>query len=512
MSNQEKKRKNNILSFFQPKIDNLSSSERIEPHASIHIEEPGPPSKSKRVVFDETSLERDPRLRISMLQHPVNHRDEIRRAYIKMGPYQPKLSEYPRSESGKQHRRFQYTWFKKFPWLEYSLSKDAIFCFPCYLFELSEAQQSTFTIEGFQSWKRVNDGAKCVFLSHIGSSNSTHNKSSKSVVDLMNVTRHIDVVMNQETSERIQKNRLRLAATIECVHWLSLQGRGLRGHDESSYSQNRGNFIEMLKLLGKWNASIEDVILDKAPGNARYTSPEVQKEILHIIGNRVRKKIRDEIGDFKFCILVDEAKDVSNKEQMTIILRFVDAHGFPRERFFQIVHVHDTTAATLKKKICDVLTRYNLEIHNMLGQGYDGASNMSGAFNGLQALFLNDCPYAYYVHCFAHRLQLALVAVAEKEISIWLFFSNLTTIVNLVTSSSKRNAELQSYQVTESARSVVAGERETGRGANQIGTLQRAGRWRYNITLSMFCRFLNLTSSITKILKILLMRNVWRLR
>lgn len=68
------------------------------------------------------------------------------------------------------------------------------------------------------------------------------------------------------------------------------------------------------------------------------------------------------------------------------------------------MHVHDTTAATLKKEVCDVLTRYNLEIHNMRGQWYDDASNMSDAFNGLQALFLKDCPYAYYVHCFAHRL------------------------------------------------------------------------------------------------------------
>ncbi|XP_073024190.1 uncharacterized protein [Primulina eburnea] len=182
----------------------------------------------------------------------------------------------------------------------------------------------------------------------------------------------------------------------------------------------------MLKLLGKWNASIGDVILDKAPGNARYTSQEVQKEILHIIGNRVRNKIHDEIRDSKFCILVDEAKDVSNKENMAIILRFVDAHG------------------------------------------YDGASNMSGAFKGLQALFLEDCQYAYYVHCFANRLQLALVSAAEKEISIWLFFSNLTTIANLVTYSSKRNAKLQSYQVNEIARSIVTGERETGRGTNQI--------------------------------------------
>ncbi|XP_047320270.1 zinc finger MYM-type protein 1-like [Impatiens glandulifera] len=391
-----------------------------------------------------------------------------------MGPYQPMLSEYPRSEFGKQQRRFQYSWFKKFPWLEYSPSKDAVFCFPCYLFESGKSQQSAFTVEGFKSWKHVNDGGKCAFLSHEGGSNSVHNTSSNLVVDLMNVTRHIDKVMNRESSEQIQKNRLRLTATIESVRWLSLQACALRGHDESLDSQNRGNFIEMLKLLGKWNDSIANVILEKAPGNAKYTSPEVQKEILHIIGNRVRNKIRDEIGDSKFCILVDEAKDISNKEQMAIIFRFVDVNGVLRERFFQIVHVNDTTAATLKKEICNVLTRYNLEINNMRGQGYDGASNMSGIFNGLQALFLKDCPYAYYVHCFAHRLQLALVTAAEKEISIWLFFSNLTTIINLMTSS-KRNTELQSAQANEIARSIADGERELGRGANQIGNLQRPG-------------------------------------
>ncbi|KAK3204615.1 hypothetical protein Dsin_018661 [Dipteronia sinensis] len=51
----------------------------------------------------------------------------------------------------------------------------------------------------------------------------------------------------------------------------------------------------------------------------------------------------------------------------------------------------------------------NFVVFNMRGQ--DGVSNMGGAWNGLQSIFLNDCPYAYYIHCFAHRLQLALVVV-----------------------------------------------------------------------------------------------------
>jgi len=42
--------------------------------------------------------------------------------------------------------------------------------------------------------------------------------------------------------------------------------------------------------------------------------------------------------------------------------------------------------------------------NNIRGQGYDGANNMRGECNGLQALFINDCPYAYYVHCLAHQL------------------------------------------------------------------------------------------------------------
>ncbi|PRQ20388.1 hypothetical protein RchiOBHm_Chr7g0227621 [Rosa chinensis] len=89
---------------------------------------------------------------------------------------------------------------------------------------------------------------------------------------------------------------------------------------------------------------------------------------------------------------------------MAIILRFVDCQGIIRERFFKIVSVPNTTSQTLKDEISKVLTMYNLQVRNMRGQGYDGASNMRGIYNGLQALFLEECPYAYYVHCFAHRL------------------------------------------------------------------------------------------------------------
>ncbi|KAG4154317.1 hypothetical protein ERO13_D03G050850v2 [Gossypium hirsutum] len=60
--------------------------------------------------------------------------DESRRAYIKVEPYEPILSEYPASNSKKHPHYFQPSWFKQFSWLEYSPSKDAVFCLPYFLF------------------------------------------------------------------------------------------------------------------------------------------------------------------------------------------------------------------------------------------------------------------------------------------------------------------------------------------------------------------------------------------
>ena len=187
-----------------------------------------------------------------------------------------------------------------------------------------------------------------------------------------------------------------------------------RGNDESHDSSNRGNFIEVVKFMGRCNIDIDNVVLDNAPGNAKYIASSIQKEILHIFAKNVRKLIREEIGNSKYCILVDEAVDEANKEQMAIILRYVDCHGFIRERFFDMVSVPDTRALTLKNDITTVLGQHELLVENLCGQEYNGASNKCGAWNELQALFLQNCPYTYFVHYFAHRLQLALNGVAKE--------------------------------------------------------------------------------------------------
>jgi hypothetical protein len=127
---------------------------------------------------------------------------------------------------------------------------------------------------------------------------------------------------------------------------------------------------------------------------------------------------------------------------MAIVLRFVDKDGFIHECFFDLVHVKDISALILKNGISDVLSRYRLDIQNIRGQGYNGASNMRDEWNGLQALFLNNCPCTYYVHCFAHRLELALIAASREVGYVHECFTNLNFIVNVANVSCKRHDQL----------------------------------------------------------------------
>ncbi|KAH1121335.1 hypothetical protein J1N35_004495 [Gossypium stocksii] len=89
--------------------------------------------------------------------------------------------------------------------------------------------------------------------------------------------------------------------------------------------------------------------------------------------------IWEDIGDPKFCIMVDETRDESKKKM-------------------------ETRSLALEKAICEVLLCHCLNVGDIHGQGYDGASNMRGEWNDFQALFATNFRFAYYVHYLAYHL------------------------------------------------------------------------------------------------------------
>ena len=68
-------------------------------------------------------------------------------------PVQPVI-KYPPSMFGTTKWSFQSRWYEQFPWLEYSVSLDAAFCFACRFF-ITSSPDLTFTSVGFKDWKHA---------------------------------------------------------------------------------------------------------------------------------------------------------------------------------------------------------------------------------------------------------------------------------------------------------------------------------------------------------------------
>ncbi|KAL9675399.1 hypothetical protein QQ045_003601 [Rhodiola kirilowii] len=420
--------------FLKRKTPSSASEDRDSTANTSNIV---PQGSSALEYVDLNDLPWDPADRPKIREYHPNQRDEIRRKYLLRGPCQPRGHSFPQKLVVGSLRRFNVEWFDQYGnWLEYSIKEDKAFCLCCYLFKYSG--KDAFVTEGFSSWNKSERLA-----SHVGNVNSFHNRSVKRGDDLMRQAQSIVVALNKQSEITKKEHRIRLNASIDVSRFLLNQGLPFRGHDECEESNNRGNFMELIKYTGSLNQSINNVILGKAPGNNQMVSPKIQKDIVHCFSQEVIRRIIEEIGDDVFTLLVDESSDVSYKEQMAVILRFVDKYGIIKERFIGVVHVKDTSTMSLKSAIDSLFSEYGLSLKSVRGQGYDGASNMNGEFNGLRALISQENSSAYYVHCFAHQLQLVVVAISKKHFEVGDFFEKLSLLLNVVGASCKRRDMLR---------------------------------------------------------------------
>jgi hypothetical protein len=60
----------------------------------------------------------------------------------------------------------------------------------------------------------------------------------------------------------------------------------------------------------------------------------IQKDIANVVASKTLNVILKDLGESLFAILVDESCEISVKEQLTIILRYVDKQGYMIECFF----------------------------------------------------------------------------------------------------------------------------------------------------------------------------------
>ncbi|CAI9259508.1 unnamed protein product [Lactuca saligna] len=323
----------------------------------------------------------------------------IRRTYLQKGRFQPQNYKFPQSTFGGKQRRLNISWFddNKY-WLEYSIKENAAFFLCCYLFKSDVPNQGGsdhFVKSGFKAWNR-----KSGLDDH--KAGTPHNIDVQRCQNLMNQRQSITSAFEKQIILQEKEYRTHLNASIDCVRILLRQGLAFRGHDEKDDSDNK---------------------------------------------DAVMNVIMEDLGKECLTILVDESHDVSCKEQLALVLRFVNKNREVVERFVVLRHVSDTSALTLKATIYDMLSKWNLSHTSTRGQGYDGASNMSGAFNGLKTLIMNETKCAYIIPCFSHQLQLALVFVAKNH--------------------------MKKEQADKVMEALVEGELESGIGLNQEVGIKR---------------------------------------
>ena len=132
--------------------------------------------------------------------------------------------------------------------------------------------------------------------------------------------------------------------------------------------------------------------------------------MITIISSTIRNKIIKEIQDAKFfSLLADEVTDCSNLEQLSVVLRFVDANKQIREEFLDFITIERITGESLSAALLSWLEEHEIDVDFCRGQGYDGASSTSSSSVGVQARICQISPLALYTHCQSHQLNLCVV-------------------------------------------------------------------------------------------------------
>ena len=103
---------------------------------------------------------------------------------------------------------------------------------------------------------------------------------------------------------------------LASIRFLAQERLALRGDVEKS-----SNLIQLLRLRTEDKPEILQWI-EKSTHN--HTSAENQNKVLELMAHHALRKILDNIRSSPFiAVMVDETTDKSNKEQLTLVLRWI---------------------------------------------------------------------------------------------------------------------------------------------------------------------------------------------
>jgi hypothetical protein len=160
--------------------------------------------------------------------------------------------------------------------------------------------------------------------------------------------------------------------------------------------------------------------------------------MISILGGQIHKLIIEEIGSGPYSIIIDETTDLSRDEQVAFCIRYV-YKGQIKERFVKFNTTASTRSADLEQIVLRHLRELGLSGNFIVGQSYDGASNMSGIYTGLAARLREKFKTAIYIHCYDHRLNLSIKDACSQVSEIRNALGTLNSMHSFIEGSAKRH-------------------------------------------------------------------------
>ena len=199
--------------------------------------------------------------------------------------------------------------------------------------------------------------------------------------------------------KRIPGHKIWMEAVFNVVKFLSSNGLPFRGHDENtdfiSGNVSGGIYLNTFShLLFQINPELEE-ISKKLPNNAKYSSPDIQNEVIDVIAKLTQRKISAEVKAAEI-LFKGFAVRYNDMEKMGV-----------KEHCIDIVQADDHSASGIMSLLLESARKIEVNLEG--GVVSQRASVMSGHKSSLQALLNSHLGrLIIYIHCFCHRLALVV--------------------------------------------------------------------------------------------------------
>ena len=300
----------------------------------------------------------------------------------------------------------------------------------------SSASESPFVSSGFKNWKKAL--GKAGYIDKHQNSESHKGADEKAALFLQTRQTGTDIyarIVKQVAEQQVRTSK-GILSIIDVILSLGQRGIAFRGNWDKEEKSEDGNFA----FFVNWKSTFEQDLkehLASASDNAKYTSPRIQNEIIHLCEQLIREKIMSCIPKY-WSLMADETQDCSTTEQLSICVRYVNSVGEICEDFFGFVKLEKMDAETIANALLSTVEGWGLDMSTLVAQGYDGATVMSSSKNGVQAKVKAKYPNITYVHCRSHVLNLAISSGCSSVPPVRNLFDSVEKLSWFLSGSAKR--------------------------------------------------------------------------